>query len=75
MESNNYYSSNLTIYSEILNDAKDQLSLIDKEKDSIYKFLKKEKEDTITSNTYTIKTGIDPEGSKTTDSIQLKSLK
>jgi len=75
VESNNYYSSNLNVYSEIINDVKDQLSLIDKEKDSIYKLIKKEKGDTITSNTYKSNSLINPKESKAKDTLQLKSLK
>lgn len=75
VESNNYYSSNLSIYSEIINDAKDQLTLINKEKDSIYELIKREKGDTISSKVKTLNKLIEPKESKTKDSIQLKSLK
>ena len=75
VESNNYYSSNLTIYSEIINDTKDQLTLINQEKDSIYDLIKKEKGDTLSYETNISNKLIAPKKSKAKDSIQLKSLK
>ena len=75
VESNNYYSSNLAIYSEIINDTKDQLTLIKQEKDSIYDLIKKEKGDTLSYETNISNKLIAPKKSKAKDSIQLKSLK
>lgn len=48
IESNAYYSSNLKTYTKILVSVEERLEILQKEKDSIYEIVKKEKGDTIT---------------------------
>ncbi len=47
VESNAYYSSNLKTYAKIITSVEERLVLLQKEKDSIYQIIKKEKGDTI----------------------------
>ena len=46
-ESNAYYSSNLKVYTQIITSVEERLIVLQKEKDSIYELVKKEKGDTI----------------------------
>ena len=45
VESNAYYSSNLETYNDIITKVQEDLIILQKEKDSIYEKIKKEKED------------------------------
>ncbi len=75
VESNAYYSSDLKVYSKIINDIENRLTILFHKKDSSYQLLKKERADTISINIDSLKTLVDPVFDNATDSIQLKSLK
>ena len=46
-KSNEYYSTNLTTYTNLISSVEERLNILHIEKDSIYTIIKKEKEDTI----------------------------
>ncbi len=76
VESNAFYSSDLNTYNGIISEVEKHLILLNEEKDSIYKLIRKERGDTITSKTnFKSNKLINPAESKKTDSLQLKSLK
>ena len=50
VESNDYYSANLKTYSEIISEVKERLVNLKTEKDSIYKIIKKKREDSLFKN-------------------------